>query len=1072
MVLEDITEFLPKYPSLGYQEANQYNPYDENFYQAIYSKKEVYDYRLENTEDLPNNPGELMKHQTIISRLFSSYTPYDSLLVFHEMGTGKTCTAVSATEKIKSENNGFKGAMYFAKGEALLNNFMNELIFKCTDGRYIPDDFDELTKMEKIRRKKKSIGQFYSLNTFETFAKQISQYPESYIRDTFSNTIIIIDEVHNLRIQSKEKGLSIYREFYRFLHAVKDCKILLMSGTPMKDSPEEIASIMNLILPEKDKLPTGEEFMKEFFDQTTDKVKNNMIPVLKKTFKGRISYMKAMQSDVKKKFEGKKAGNLKFLNVVEDKMSEFQTEHYGNAYISDRDERKGVYSKSRQAALFVFPDGSYGEEGFKKFVTKSARRNYTQQDSDRTQKLYNYNFNTTLYNQIKADTKEQMVKNLEKFSSKYAASIRTILEAIEKGKSVFIYNEFVKGGGLILFGILLEMFGFSKARGNEPEGSEGLRYANLTNVTSTTQEIRSLVDRFNKPDNVNGKIINVIMGSRVISEGFSLQNIQIEDIHTPWFNYSETSQAIARGYRLGSHKALTDMGVIPVVDIYQRVSMASNPDFRSIDLFMYETSEKKDIVIKGVERLMKEAAIDCALTYKRSKKPGNEGLRDCEYDTCDYKCDGVPMGMIEEGLNMQEIDYSTYQLYYNDLSIDNIVKDITEIFKNTFRIELKSLQSELSNYKLFEILTAVRRIINESMPIKNMYGLISYLKEENNIFFLIDNLSVVGTLSSEYYTQFPNIREQYTFSKIINPLYIESLPNAVKQVFTSENTDELRRAINKLPIDIHEELIEGSLLARDRNIDVKRKQRDMILEYFKNYYSKYDGVWVSWLLYDDDEQQLRCLENGVWDVCPDKYKEILKEQKKEEQKTLEKNPYGYYGQFRNFDADSEKNKLTGTYHFCIRDVSDGVEEKGNKRKSGKQCQTWQKPDLLRLAINFKIPIPEDKDPDIESVDFTDPNSRSQIKRNKKITEKIANKNDAWKNIQSITNKRVLSTIEEMGITSPEDYSLDELKRIFFFSKLMVKPLCCILQIWFKNKELWQEDPEGCGKGDKKKPNKL
>jgi len=1071
MVLEDIIEFLPKYPSIGDQEGDQYNPYDEDFYQAIYRKKELYDFRLKKTEDLPDKPGDLQDHQTIISRLFSSYTPYDNLLLFHEMGSGKTCTAVSATEKIKSENNGFKGVLYFAKGEALLNNFMNELIFKCTDGRYIPDDFDQLTKMEKVRRKKKSIGEYYTLKTFETFAKQVSQSSINSIRNTYSNMIIIIDEVHNLRIQSKEKGLSVYKEFYKFLHAVKDCKILLMSGTPMKDSPEEIASVMNLIIPENMKLPTGDDFMKEFYDETTDKVKKDKISKLKNIFKGRVSYMKAMQSDVKKIFHGEKKGDLKFLNVVEDKMGDFQSKHYEKAYISDRDERKGVYSKSRQAALFVFPDGSYGEDGFKKFISKTERRAVVQ-DEERKQKMYNFSVKDALNKEIKADTQEGMLKNLEKFSSKYAASIRNILESVKNGKSVFIYNEFVKGGGLILFGAILELFGFTKARGSEPTGQKALRYANLTNVTSTTKEIRNLVDRFNKPDNVNGEIISVIMGSRVISEGFSLQNIQVEDIHTPWFNYSETSQAIARGYRLGSHKTLIASGITPSLDIYQRVSIPNNDKVKSIDLFMYETSEKKDIIIKGVERIMKESAIDCALTYKRNKKPGNDGLRDCEYDSCEYSCDGVPMKMIEDGLSMKQQDYSTFQLYYNNNNIEAIIKDITDIFKTTFRIDFDSLKEELSEYTTFEILSALRKMINESTPIDNMYGLVSYIKEENNIYFLIDNLSVVGILSSEYYTQYPHVKTPYNFSRIIKPIYLESLPKAVEEVFESENMSDLRKALNKLPDEIHENIIEGSLLARKNNIDVKRKQRDLILEYFKNYYAEYDGVWVSWLLYDEEDQILRCLEGDKWDICPERYKKILDEQKKNEQKSLETNPYGYYGQFRNFDADSEKNKLTGSYHFCIRDVSEGIEEKGNKRKSGKQCQTWQKPDLLRLAINFKIPMPDIDDNDIKNEDFVDVNSRSQINKAIKQTEKIADKQDAWNNIQSITNKRVTSTIEEMGIINPEEYSLDELKRIFFFARLMVKPLCCILQIWFKNNELWQEDPDGCGKGDKKKPTKL
>jgi hypothetical protein len=95
-----------------------------------------------------------------------------------------------------------------------------------------------------------------------------------------------------------------------------------------------------------------------------------------------------------------------------------------------------------------------------------------------------------------------MIDNLKKFSSKYTESVKTILKARKEGKSVFIYNEYVQGSGLILFACILELFGFSKASGMEPENSEKSRYATLTNLTSTTKQLRQLVDRFNQPDNI------------------------------------------------------------------------------------------------------------------------------------------------------------------------------------------------------------------------------------------------------------------------------------------------------------------------------------------------------------------------------------------------------------------------------------------------------------------------------------------------------------------------------------------------------------------------------------------
>lgn len=229
----DITNFLPKYPNIYQLEGEIFNPYEENFYENIYKKKEFYDEKLPEIEELPNMVGKLMKHQKLIARFFSSHTLYDVLLLLHEMGTGKTCSAIGAIEQIRSEGGGFKGALYLAKGEALINNFINELIFKCTDGRYIPEGYEQLTELEKIHRKKKAIRDYYTLNTFEMFAKDIRRKNDKELQNTYNNRIIVIDEVHNLRIQAKEKGLNVYAQFHRFLHVVKDCKILLMSGTPM-----------------------------------------------------------------------------------------------------------------------------------------------------------------------------------------------------------------------------------------------------------------------------------------------------------------------------------------------------------------------------------------------------------------------------------------------------------------------------------------------------------------------------------------------------------------------------------------------------------------------------------------------------------------------------------------------------------------------------------------------------------------------------------------------------------------------------------------------------------------------
>ena len=80
-------------------------------------------------------------------------------------------------------------------------------------------------------------------------------------------------------------------------------------------------------------------------------------------------------------------------------------------------------------------------------------------------------------------------------------------------------------------------------------------------------------------------------------------------------------------------------------------------DNKSIDLRLYEISEKKDISIKNIEHFIKLNAFDCKLNYKRNSQYKDDDSRDCEYTKCDYKCESNDI--------IDGIDDSTYKLYYN-----------------------------------------------------------------------------------------------------------------------------------------------------------------------------------------------------------------------------------------------------------------------------------------------------------------------------------------------------------------------------------------------------------------------
>ena len=79
----DIVNFLPKYPNIYKLDEEILNPYEGEFYETIFKKKEFYDEKLEAVEQFPEEVGSLLKHQKIISRFFSPHTMYNTLLLLH-----------------------------------------------------------------------------------------------------------------------------------------------------------------------------------------------------------------------------------------------------------------------------------------------------------------------------------------------------------------------------------------------------------------------------------------------------------------------------------------------------------------------------------------------------------------------------------------------------------------------------------------------------------------------------------------------------------------------------------------------------------------------------------------------------------------------------------------------------------------------------------------------------------------------------------------------------------------------------------------------------------------------------
>ena len=895
----NIEDFLPKYPNIENKSTDAFmNAYDNNFNQNIYNKNEFFSLRLNKTEE--KKEGELFNHQKIISRFLSTYTIYDGLLLVHEMGTGKSCAAFGAIEQIKDSELGYyKGAIVLTKGSRLGYNNMRELAFVCTQNKYAPDN--SANEAETKRKIKKLTSSYYSFHTFDIFTKRLSKMSDEDIIKEYSNKIFMIDEVHNLRLYGKAEESRIYIQIHRLFHLIKNSKKIIMSGTPMKDDPTEIAAVLNLILPEDKQLPTGKDFSREFLvtvENGIELVKEDKKDTLKRYMKGRVSFLKAMSSELVVEYQGEVIAPLKYFIVYPSYMEKEQLDIYKKAYESDKREKAGLFSNSRQATLFG----------------KSKK--------DTGLKL------------LKGSNNEETLRNLKKYSSTYGSIVESILK--NPTKLTFVYNTFVEGSGSILLGKILELFGFRQARGGET--TQGLRFAVLSSKTTNPVQTASIIKRFNSKDNLEGAYIQVIIGSRIISEGITLKNVQEIHIATPHWNYSELAQAIARGVRLISHEDLIEAGKSPLVKIYQHVALSRERDVKSIDLEMYSFCERKDISIKNIERLIKESAFDCALFYRRNRVDGKNNQRECEYQDCNYKCDGITE------LDNVNIDYSTFELYYSQEVIKNLIDSIKALFKIHFSYTARDLIFELrTRFNIFEIFTALKKIIYENIIIKNKYGFNNYVREENDIFFLVDNLSVDKYISSGY-AEHPVliIKEN---KNILEDVII--VPRLQEKIENAKTIEEFKKYMVLLPINLQKIYIELAIASTQQS-----PTRNFILEFFK--------ANVDHTRYTIGDESF-CLVNGVWGKC---------EVQMDEEPDVEY-PYEYEGLY-NDDNDM----------FCIKKITEGVEDT-RSINTGKNCLSYNKKELMKVVNNLKIPFGENtkKYPNLDTMTKEELATASKLNKN-------------------------------------------------------------------------------------------
>ena len=202
---------------------------------------------------------------------------------------------------------------------------------------------------------------------------------------------------------------------------------------------------------------------------------------------------------------------------------------------------------------------------------------------------------------------------LEKHSPKFAAMLATIKK--HSGQAGLIYSAFVKTHGLDWFAAALDTRGYSKYIIGDFEKKS--RYAYITG-DMTAEERSAVLFAFNGPENKNGEIIQLLLGSPAMSEGVDTKRIRFVMImESPW-HFSALEQIIARAVRYGSHDDLPekDRTVQPYIFLADYQDGAKRNDEPTTDIAMYYKALRKKLLNDQFFRALIEASIDCSVHIK------------------------------------------------------------------------------------------------------------------------------------------------------------------------------------------------------------------------------------------------------------------------------------------------------------------------------------------------------------------------------------------------------------------------------------------------------------------------
>ena len=804
--------------------------------------------QIENIEDESNklcNPRlefELDSHQKFVRNFLSFQSPYNSLLIFHGLGTGKTCSSISVCEEMRNyyQQIGSNKKIMIVASPVVQENYKLQLFDErklkqinglwnlkaCTGNKFIkevnPMNTKGLSRERIVKQIKKIIRQSYEFLGYTEFANKINKLikkvstkndkktllrEKRVIEKEFSDRLLVIDEVHNIRSNDIKRRTT--RNMLDLVSYAKNMKLLLLTATPMFNEATEIIWLANLMNLNDKRFPIN---IKDIFDVNGNFIKDspNMGKnLLIQKLNGYVSYVSGENPFTFPfrifPYEFKSPHSLKILKTTEwrypthqingleitddkqiqyldvyiSKLENFQDIAY--KYIIDKlIEKNPLLKEKKQGIQYTMMDGPLQILNIAYPHTDLLSEDYLEKNIEKElygkkglRRIMNYNKTTKNMFEYKPETLENFGRIFnsegdEPLLKNYSSKIYNFIKKVKESNGIcLIYSNFIDGG-CVPIALALEEMGIYRLDSSKslfkkkPTSSYKIngnkaKYIMITGDKKLSPNNKKELKAATDPTNLNGEKVKVIIISKAGSEGLDFKNIRQVHILEPWYNLNRADQTIGRGVRNKSHCQLPFNE--RTVEVYLHASELNENPTETIDMYMYRIAENKAIKIGKVTRLLKENAVDCLLNKNQQDMNAtnigkNVTLKLSNNVEIDYqighKDNSLICDFMECNYNCQPnsdlddvVGIESYNENFIVMNIEKILNKIRILFKEHYIYEKSDLLKRITSMKSYSL-----EQINTALDI--------LINDKNE--FLIDMLGRSGRLV--------NIDKYYMFQPI------------------------------------------------------------------------------------------------------------------------------------------------------------------------------------------------------------------------------------------------------------------------------------------------------------------